>query len=221
MLIIGHRGAAGLAPENTLEALKAGFDAGADILEFDVRLTKDKVPILAHDAMYAGMWISRHTVKELKARMHVTTLKEVLDSYFGKILLNIELKQQDDQNPVYNLVQTYIKQPSDWEDVIFSSFKPRALLQLQQRNSHINLALLHHVNPFTFMHYHKRLNLSAVGFHRLHVNSLALAVAQKLGIFTYVYTVDNPKTAIRLARRGLDGLVTNRPDTIVDCLMDS
>ena len=49
MLIIGHRGAAGLARENSLEALRAGLEAGADILEFDVRLTKDKIPVVVHD----------------------------------------------------------------------------------------------------------------------------------------------------------------------------
>ena len=46
MLTIGHRGAAGIAPENTLESLRAGVKAGCDMLEFDVRLTKDKIPVV-------------------------------------------------------------------------------------------------------------------------------------------------------------------------------
>ena len=49
MLVIGHRGAAGLAPENTIEALRAGVKAGADMLEFDIRLTKDNITVLVHD----------------------------------------------------------------------------------------------------------------------------------------------------------------------------
>ena len=49
MLIIGHRGAAGLAPENTIDAMAAGIAAGADMLELDVRLTRDGVPVVAHD----------------------------------------------------------------------------------------------------------------------------------------------------------------------------
>ncbi|MDB5182832.1 MAG: putative Glycerophosphoryl diester phosphodiesterase [Candidatus Saccharibacteria bacterium] len=50
MKIIGHRGAAGLAPENTIKAVQAGIAAGADAVEFDVRLTKDGVFVLSHDS---------------------------------------------------------------------------------------------------------------------------------------------------------------------------
>lgn len=218
MLIIGHRGAAGLAAENTLESLQAGYDAGADILEFDIRLTTDAIPILAHDARLRGHSISHYTLAELQQTGAVTTLQEVLDSFFGKILLNIELKQNDGIAVVHDMVTLYITRPDDWDNVLFSSFKPRALTALRSMNSEANLALLHHVNPFTFMRYHKRLHFAAVGFHRLHVNPLALEVAKQLGIFTYVYTVDRPDTAQRFGRRAVDGLVTNYPDRIVTAL---
>jgi len=49
-LIIGHRGASALAPENTLAAFRLAIEAGADGLEFDVRLARDGVPIVAHDS---------------------------------------------------------------------------------------------------------------------------------------------------------------------------
>ncbi len=218
MLIIGHRGAAGLAAENTLESLHAGYDAGADILEFDIRFTADTVPILAHDARLRGHSISRHTLAELRQSGTVTTLQEVLDAFFGKILLNIELKQNDNIAVVHDMVSLYVTRPEDWDNVLFSSFKPRALAALRSLNADANLALLHHVNPFSFMRYHKRLHFAAVGFHRLHVNPLALEVAKQLGIFTYVYTVDRPDTARRFGRRAVDGLVTNYPDRIVGAL---
>lgn len=48
-LVIGHRGAAGVAPENTLEALKAGSQSGAEFVEIDVQLSKDGVPFIFHD----------------------------------------------------------------------------------------------------------------------------------------------------------------------------
>ena len=70
------------------------------------------------------------------------------------------------------------------------------------------------------MRYTNSLKLTAVGFHRLHANPLAVAVAKKLGIFTYVYTVDRPETAVRFARRDIDGLVTNRPDIMKSALQE-
>ena len=50
MEIIGHRGAAGLAPENTLNSLREAVRLGAGWLEFDVRFTKDDVPVVIHDS---------------------------------------------------------------------------------------------------------------------------------------------------------------------------
>lgn len=214
MLIIGHRGAAGLAAENSLEALHAGVDAGADIIEFDIRLTKDRVPVLAHNMTIEHHWISRHTLAELKQKIPITTLQEVLDEFFGKILLNIELKQIASAGPVYDMVKLYVTREEDWDNILFSSFKPKALAALRRRNNSLNLALLHHINPYTFMRVHKQIHLSAVGFHRLHASSLALAVAKELNLFTYVYTVDRPSTALRFNKKDVGGIVTNVPDVI-------
>ena len=61
-LIIGHRGASALAPENTLAAFARAFDDGADGIELDVRLARDGVPVVIHDASLS------HTGR-LKARV--------------------------------------------------------------------------------------------------------------------------------------------------------
>ena len=145
MLIIGHRGAAGLAPENTIASLKAGFEAGSDILEFDVRITSDGIPILAHDAWIKGKSIRKHTYDELRALADIATLDDALSSFFGKILINIELKQSDHIDTVLTVIRPYVKHDADWEDIIFSSFKVAALKMLRSQNEHANLALLHHI----------------------------------------------------------------------------
>src|SRR6185369_3234163 len=49
-LIIGHRGASAVAPENTMAAFREAIAAGADGIEFDVRLTRDRVPVVIHDS---------------------------------------------------------------------------------------------------------------------------------------------------------------------------
>ena len=214
MLIIGHRGAAGLAPENTLAALQAGFEAGADILEFDVRLTTDHVPVLAHDPYLGGKRIRQRTLADLRKKTKVTTLQEALDAFFGKVLLNIELKEQAELASVYEMVKLYVTRDEDWDNVLFSSFQPKILAELRNLSDQANLALLHHINPFTFMRYQRRLHLAAIGLHRLHVNPLALAVAKELGIFTYVYTVNRPQAAVRLEQKGIDGIATDYPDKI-------
>ncbi len=224
MLIIGHRGGAGLAPENTIEALQAGAHAGADILEFDVRLTSDKVPVVIHDATIARthkkrVSVGRSSFSELQEKtwqQPIPALSEVLDRFYGKILLNIELKSKGSGKVTAEYIaKHYIKKPSDWDNIIFSSFKGREIAAVRKVSDKANLALLHDQNPFLFIAYERKLHLTAVGFHRLYVNRFALEIAKKLGLFVYVYTVDRPHGALLLQRQGIDGVVTNRPDHIL------
>ena len=214
MLVIGHRGAAGIAPENTLEALQAGCDAGADMLEFDIRLTSDNVPILSHDAKLHGIKVSQTSLKELKKHGTVTTLEEVLDTFWGTILLNVELKPVEDVKVVYDLIKKYVKSEDDWDNVIVSSFHVKQLSALRHLSPRIHLALLHSISPFSFVTHGRQLKLSAVGWHRLHVNALAIEIAKRAGLFTYVYTVNRPQAAARLEQRGIDGIVTDYPNQL-------
>jgi len=226
MLVIGHRGAAGLAPENSMEAMWTGLKAGADVLEFDVRLTKDQIPVLTHDFHTLRTHrdtsiISHHTLAELQERTKkqpIVPLTEVLDEFFGVILLNIELKGRGTGKVVAELVKNrYIKKPkSDWDNILFSSFRGSELAAVRSASQKANLSLLHSENPFIFIAYHRRLHLAAVGFHRLYVNRFALEIAKRAGLFVYAYTVNRPHSARLLAEQGIDGVVTDRPNNILD-----
>lgn len=66
-LIIGHRGVSALAPENTMAAFRRAIEDGADGVEFDVRLARDGVAVVIHDATLERTGSSRHQVSELTA----------------------------------------------------------------------------------------------------------------------------------------------------------
>jgi glycerophosphoryl diester phosphodiesterase len=116
-LVIGHRGCAGEVPENTLPSFEAGLAAGADILESDVHLTRDGVPVLIHDdevdrVSDGSGRVAEHTLAELKrldagyrfeARgpgghpfrgrgLHIPTLAEAFEA-FPAARFNLELKE--------------------------------------------------------------------------------------------------------------------------------
>lgn len=226
MLVIGHRGAAGIAPENTLEALHAGVDAGADILEFDVHMTNDRVPVVIHDGNLLRTHrkrafinrISFAKLQELTADSPnpVIALETVLDEFFGDIILNIEIKQRGIAADIIDLLERrYIKHPHDWEVLVFSSFYASELVAIRKRSHLANLWLLHNRNPFIFIAFARRLHLSGVGFHRLYINDFALAIAKKTHLFTYAYTVNRPHAARQLSNRGIDGIVTDYPAKIL------
>ncbi len=117
-LISAHRGFSKIAPENTMPALQAAFDAGADFVEIDVRMTADGVLVLMHDALVdrttsgrglvsalsfseirhldAGGWFKRSYAGTL-----VPTLDEVLAWSRGRLAVLIELKNSPDRDPAF------------------------------------------------------------------------------------------------------------------------
>lgn len=223
MIIIGRRGAAGLAAENTLAACQAGLEAGADMIQVDVRLTKDKVPVLVHDASLKRTHgidqtvasLSLSQLESLTADKPIPTLQAVLDQYLGKILLCIELRGRGSGRAVTELIDRHPRRPaSKWDLILIASFKASELMIVRKAAPQANLALLHDNNPFAFIAYQRSLNLTAVGFHRLHTNQLAHKIAQKAGIFTYTYTINRPQAAYLMAKNGYDGIMTSYPDRI-------
>jgi glycerophosphoryl diester phosphodiesterase len=104
--VVAHRGASATFPENTLESFEGAIAAGADIVELDVRLTADAVPVILHDADVAATtdgqgFVHTLTLAELKRldasggrgpRVEVPTLREALEVLTGRIGVDIEVK---------------------------------------------------------------------------------------------------------------------------------
>ena len=105
-LVVAHRGASSTHPENTLEAFEAAIAEGADVVELDVRLTADGVPVVLHDPEVSRSTDGRGFVHELtlaqvKAldaapgrpeRAQIPTLREVLDLVTGRAGADLEIK---------------------------------------------------------------------------------------------------------------------------------
>jgi len=105
-LVVAHRGASATHPENTLEAFEAAVRAGAKMVEFDVRLTADGVPVVLHDADVSRTTDGRGLVHELTfeelrrfsagrwegRRLTVPSLREVLELLSGRAGVDIEVK---------------------------------------------------------------------------------------------------------------------------------
>lgn len=136
MLIIGHRGARALAPENTLPALLKGM-ACADLVEIDVRLTRDEIPVAIHDATVDRTTdgtgpVKGYTIEELK-RLDagegeaIPTLREVLDLVHGQMGLIVEIKEPGTEAIVVSVLMDRMPQR-----LILISFNPESVAMVKR-----------------------------------------------------------------------------------------
>ena len=113
--IVGHRGAAGYAPENTLLSFQTAIDIGCDATEMDVRLSKDGEVVVIHDDGVSRVtdgtgFVDEMSLAELKKldcpeKQKIPTLQEVIDLCKGKIDLLIELKAQGTPEKVNRIIE--------------------------------------------------------------------------------------------------------------------
>lgn len=221
MKIMGHRGAAGLAPENTIAAIVAGLEAGVDWIEFDVRRTQDGHIILVHDRTTRRVATKRLTIHksalpelqalEMKRGAAIPTLEEAIEIIGKKAKINIEIKSPDCVQQVVELVQKYIKKGYEPSHFLVSSFSPAVLRAAYQLDKKIPYSLLQ-IWPVRFR-WLRSVKLSAVGFY--HISALTpfiVALAKRKGLYTYAYTVNSVEEAKQLKRLGIDGIITNYPN---------
>jgi len=221
MQIMGHRGAAGLAPENTIAAIVEGLAAKADWIEFDVRRTQDGHIVLVHDRTTRRVATKRLSVHkaavselqalEMKRGGAIPTLEEAVNIIGRKAKINIEIKSPDCVPQVVELVQKYIKDGYPASHFLVSSFSPAVLRAAYQLDKKIPYSLLQ-IWPVRFR-WLRSVKLSAVGFY--HIAALTpfiVALAKRKGLYTYAYTVNSVEEAKQLRRLGLDGIVTNFPN---------
>lgn len=135
-IIVGsHRGDWRYAPENSIAAMERSIAIGADLVEIDVQLTSDSVPIVMHDETLdrttngKGL-VSQHTLAEIKqlqlrngcgivTKHKVPTLEELLLATKGKVMVNL-----DGATPYYRLIIPILKRTGTASEVIFKSERP-------------------------------------------------------------------------------------------------
>ncbi len=218
---MGHRGAAGLAPENTIVSIAEALAAKVDWIEFDVRRTQDGHIVLVHDR-HTGrvatkkIVIRKAAMQELKALQmkkgfSIPTLEEAMELIGKKAKINIEIKSPDCVPQVIELIQKYVKEGYRHSHFLVSSFSPAVLRAAYRLDKKIPYGLLQ-IWPLRFR-WLSSVKLSAVGFY--HISALTpfiVKLAKKRGLYTYAYTVNSFEEAKQLKRLGLDGIVTNFPD---------
>lgn len=145
--VIAHRGAPTLAHENTIQSFSIAVDQGADIIEFDVRRTKDNILVAHHDPFthYGSVKINISDLnfsdlQEItsKQNFQVPKIDQILQTFCGKTGFDIELKEEDCENEVLQILSGLPLKP----ECIFTSFNREFLYNLKQIDSSIKTGFL-------------------------------------------------------------------------------
>lgn len=224
-LLIGHRGARGLAPENTLRALEAGILAGAPWLEFDVQRHPSGELFLLHDLTLDRSTngqglpaeLSWEALRALDAGLgeRLPTLDEALDLIDQRAGVNIELKTWDGTAAaVASKLRERVAAGWPLEQLLVSSFHLPELFEFHQLAPEIPVGALLCGVPLDWAACASELQASSLNLSSEFVDARLVADAKSRGLAVYVYTVNDPEEYRRLAALGVDGVFTDVPDRL-------
>lgn len=235
MLIYGHRGASGYAPENTLAALGLAVKQGAHGVEFDVQLTRDGELVVCHDwtvdrttdgtgaigdltlseikNLDAGAWFSDDFKGE-----RIPTFEEVLDLLPETFELNVEVKRQlaDQRNIEAKVVET-LERYKRIDTVSVSSFNHSVIERVAKLNKTIKIGKLHDDPAIDIEKYIKenKLNIYSQNLHQDYVVKALVDRLHMEGWKIFVWTVNDLDKAKALKAVGVDVIITNYPDMML------
>ena len=224
-LVIGHRGAPHHGPENTLKSFTKALEHGADMIELDVHLTKDKQLIVMHDSNLSRMTgvdkeIRKLTLDEIKnikieEAEDIPTLEEALDMLKGRCIVNIESKVRAAAGPIVELV----KKKGMVDDVIIASRSYTFLRKVKELQPFIRTSWVFEKPSVGYILRAKLLGLYSLQPH-IHVTTSRMirkAHNNNLKVFVWWHAYPLWKVNIKKLRRlNPDGIITHDPSMVIN-----
>ena len=223
-LVIAHRGASGVAPENTLLAFQIALDIGADMIELDVQQTDDGELVCIHDFKVdrttngsgAVAELSFHEIRELDAGQgqRIPTLAEVLDFCRGKLKVVIELKVTDIEKEVLS----HVCERDMLSKVMLCSFLHGTLVEARSLDSNVATAVLISKMKDDIVNYVLEMESNALNPDFQLVTSNLVSELHRNELQIFPWTVNDSTIMTGLYNIGIDGLITNFPDRALEVL---
>lgn len=224
MLCIGHRGAMGHEPENTLLSIRKALALGVDAIEIDVYNVENNLVVI-HDHSLSRTtngigYIEEQSFAYLRSLdagkgERIPTLKEVLDTVNRQVIVNIELKGSNTANLVVSLIQEYIRQGWSLADFVVSSFNHYELNQVKVIEPGIKIGILIYGLPWGYLTIAQQLRADIVIANFNFVTPELITSVQQQNLLAWVYTVNRPEDIRRMRKLKVDGIFTNYPERVV------
>ena len=231
MFVIGHRGAAGHRPENTLASLRYALTLGVDAVEIDVQMVDGALIVLHDDTLerttngrghYKSMGLAALRALDAGAGERVPLLEEVIALTRGQVGLNIEVKEAGIAAQVVDFVLAATADLPSWRPrILLSSFDVETSAVLARLRGSMGLGLLYEEAFAPALA--RALLLGAQSLHMplRELDSAAVGHAQRLGLEVYVYTVNTETDIARCRVAGVDGVFSDFPDRVIAAQRDT
>jgi glycerophosphoryl diester phosphodiesterase len=235
-LIVGHRGARGLAPENTIASFETARQIGVDWVELDVHVSKDDQLVVMHDATVDRTtdghgYLRDMTLSEIRgldagswfdsrfAGQKVPTLPEVLEWGKGEPGLVIELKGGFQQALVPKVVDL-IWNHDRVSQVILISFNHRAIQHVKALRPEIRTGILYVARLVNSVAVARDVGADALHPNYNYVDPDLVHEAHTAGLAVSTWTVNEPEIMGKLVEMGVDSIATDYPDRLVAVVED-
>jgi glycerophosphoryl diester phosphodiesterase len=224
VVVIAHRGAPRAAPENTLAAVRAALDAGADWVEIDVQETADGEVVVFHDADFmkaagVNLRVSDATRDDLAtidlgakwggafSKERVPTLAQVLDLCRGRAGVLVELKYYGRQVNLEQRVVDVVERAGMAHDTMFMSLRREGVARMKSLRPEWRVGLLLSVAVGN----HRRLEADFLAVNASFATHDVLREARRSGREIYAWTLNDPVAISGAVGRGVDGIITDLP----------
>lgn len=220
VLRIGHRGASGYAPENTLASIEQAIELRCDFTEVDIRRTSDGELVLLHDERVTRTTNGRGRIAELTLSdirkldagggQSPPTLDDALKVASGRIGLMLELKTG---GLAYDVCAT-VRAGGFNGPVIYASFLREELRHVRRADPDAQIMLLFprvSVNPIVAA---SRLHAAYVGLRHDTVTQSLVTALHNEHLIVFVYTVNNLTDIKKMKTLGVDGIISDFPDRV-------
>ncbi len=243
VLLVAHRGGAGLAPENTLTSFKNGIALGADFIEMDVHLSKDGAVMVIHDPTLdrttdAKGRVSDYTMAELQAmndaakfpgatlKEPVPTLGQVLDlAKPANVRLEVEIKIGADGKPYPGIAPKTLDEINArgmLDRVRIMAFEFDTLKEIRGLNPKVFTVALMTTDYFRRKTIDRPAAIvddvapfsNAIGVDKNFLTPQLTQEAHNRNLAVGVWTVDTEAEMTKFIKMGVDGITTNRPDIL-------
>jgi glycerophosphoryl diester phosphodiesterase len=215
MFIIGHRGARAVEPENTLRAIREGMKC-ADYTEIDARLSKDRIPVIIHDATLDRTTdgtgpVGSYTARELRKfeagkGEKIPTLEEVCLLVTGKCGLFCEIKEQGSEEEVCSVLTR-----TGPKNLYIVSFHHQSLTAARSLLPSARTGLIISTTDDNLPELAANLGVQAVLLIWNLVNPDLVMACHDRGLEVVSWTLDTPAEFGKAADLGIDGLASDNP----------